>query len=769
MRHRNALTAAIVAVGLLLTALAGVRVSDTQRTAVEQRLLVDATAYAGELEGELERHLGAAYAIREVFHHAPIVGRSEYERAIEAIGEESLTGLQGINVIRPVAGEDVADFVRNKRETGYEDFAVEEPSSPRDRWLVSLVAPFEGNGHLLGIDVRDVPGLAEPFARARDRRSPVMGPVVAEPAGRPPEPRVGLAVPVYREDALLATVEERRANLVGWVVTTVRTEELVDRLQPTDVEVLVVDGTGPARTTVGRSGVADGDHARAAERRVEILGRTWTVRVAPGPRYLAGVERWAMPVVVVLGLLLTAAIAALVHVLGQRSAHARRLVEVRTRELADSNAELTAVNDELGRRLAELRDHGETDHLVQRATAEVSQARSVADALERLRAVLGEVAAFDRIGFSERLQGRRMEVREWVGEGIPAVTAGVEFVASSWMWDTFAGQRRLVLIDDTAAAPEGSLERVLARRGIGGLVSVPLVTRGEVAGLLTLVTGPTLDLSAGAVDRLSRVVDGIAGPLVTLLGLEAERRASEQLRRLDELKDEFVGVVAHDLRAPLAVVTGYTDLLLVDCDAGVMDPTLTREALTAVQRAAGSQERLIADLLESQRLALGVAVPLRAEIALADLVRGTVRDLAIGNETQVAFADDTDGAAVSVDPEWIQRVVTNLVTNAWRYGSDEIEVRVARDVDTVRVTVTDHGQGIAASDVPRLFQRFSRLAGAARDGGRRTVGGTGLGLYICRKLVEAHGGRVGVDTEPGRGATFWFELPAVVVPARVQA
>lgn len=767
--HARKLTAAVVIVGLALTVLAGARVAATQRQGVEARLLVDAVTYAGAIQSELERHVGAAYALRDLFDDGPVVTRAQYDRAIEALGIEAFPALHGLNVVRPVEPDEVAAFVWAKRAGGYPDYAVGPPQdATASRWLISLVAPYETNGHLLGRDIRHVPALVPPFGRARDLGQPSLGPVVADDDDDRSgvDARVGLAVPVYAVGAPTDTVEERREHLVAWVVSTVRTSALVAGFATAhDLEIMVFDDAPGAGTPIRRAGVSDGDHTVTAERSFDVFGRRWRVRTAPGPGYSTGVERYAAGGAVALGLLLTAAAAALVHVLGQRSTHAHRLVQARTSELADANDRLSAVNGELALRLKELKQHTAVDDLVQRATRQVSDAPDVPDALERLRVVLQEVAVFDRVGFSVRTDGRRMRVQAVAGPAAPAAPAGVEYVASERLWASFT-TRDLVIVRDTAAGGDGTIERVMAERGIRGVITLPLVARGKVAGILTLASSYPLRLPPREVQLLTRVADGIAGPIVTLLGLDAERRAAEQLRHLDELKDEFLGVVAHDLKGPLTVVTGYTDLLLAECDTGTLQPDLVRDALTAMQRAAANQERLIADLLESQRLALGVAVPACAPIVVSDLVRETVRDLASGTLARVAFEDRSEGATASADRAWLRRVVTNLVTNAWKYGSPTIDILVTRPAgtDAVRVAVTDHGGGIPETDLPRLFQRFTRLDGertAARSG-------TGLGLYICKQLVEAHGGAVGVASVVGEGSTFWFEVPAIGVDAVLQ-
>lgn len=172
-------------------------------------------------------------------------------------------------------------------------------------------------------------------------------------------------------------------------------------------------------------------------------------------------------------------------------------------------------------------------------------------------------------------------------------------------------------------------------------------------------------------------------------------------------------------------------------------------------RAASNQQRLIADLLVTAPGArcrrAGTGAPLVAD----DLVPETLADLASGTDVGVAFADGSDGGTVSTDAEWLRRVVTSLASNAWKYGGTTIDVHVRRGDGTVRVEVTDDGEGIGAEDVPRLFQRSSRLV----PDGATSASGTGLGLYVCKQLIEAHDGRIVVESEAGVGRASGSSCP----------
>jgi signal transduction histidine kinase len=216
---------------------------------------------------------------------------------------------------------------------------------------------------------------------------------------------------------------------------------------------------------------------------------------------------------------------------------------------------------------------------------------------------------------------------------------------------------------------------------------------------------------------------------------------------------DVVSTVSHELRSPLTSVKGYTSLLLHRWDR--LPDDQKRLMLEQVHHDADRVTRLVGELLDISRLETGRLVLRRQMVDLAALARSVVDTVGMAypelrGEVDVA----PDVPAVYADPDKLEQVLTNLVENAAKYG-DPVGVRVVGRVDDgrVSVSVSDRGPGIAPDDLPRVFTKFFR-----REHGRPT--GTGLGLWISRGLVEAHGGRLTVASNPGEGATFCFTLPA---------
>ncbi|MEA3021008.1 MAG: hypothetical protein QOI47_2532 [Actinomycetota bacterium] len=215
---------------------------------------------------------------------------------------------------------------------------------------------------------------------------------------------------------------------------------------------------------------------------------------------------------------------------------------------------------------------------------------------------------------------------------------------------------------------------------------------------------------------------------------------------------EIVSTVSHELRSPLTSVKGYTSLLLNRWDRLADDQK--RMMLTQVHHDADRVTRLVTELLDISRLETGRLHLRRQLVDLVALATSVVDKLAIEYEGMACALDfSPDFPKVYADPDKVEQVFTNLVENAAKYASPE-DVRVVGRVDDgfVSVAVHDRGEGIPAADLPRVFTKFFR-----RDHGKPT--GSGLGLWISRGLVEAHGGRLTAESKEGEGSIFRFTLP----------
>jgi two-component system phosphate regulon sensor histidine kinase PhoR len=229
-----------------------------------------------------------------------------------------------------------------------------------------------------------------------------------------------------------------------------------------------------------------------------------------------------------------------------------------------------------------------------------------------------------------------------------------------------------------------------------------------------------------------------------------------RLKQLERTREEFVANVSHELRTPLSLIKGYVETLL---DGARNDPVVTERFLKIIERNASRLDLLIQDLLaisalESGRIKLNLQpVPLRplAEKVLADLKTRT-------DAKGVKLVNDLPELTAMADANRLEQVLANLVDNAIKYGRADGTVIVGgqkAEADKIEIYVQDDGPGIPPESLDRVFERFYRVDKARS----REQGGTGLGLSIVKHIVQSHGGKVWVKSDPGKGATFFFTLP----------
>ncbi len=244
--------------------------------------------------------------------------------------------------------------------------------------------------------------------------------------------------------------------------------------------------------------------------------------------------------------------------------------------------------------------------------------------------------------------------------------------------------------------------------------------------------------------------------------LEAERTARIEAQRAARMKDEFLATLSHELRTPLNAILGWTQILRSPQSEGTVD---VRHGIEVIERNARAQMQLVDDLLDLSRIMAGRVRLDVQRVALADVVRGAIESAQPGAEAKGVRLEsilDPASGGVSGDPGRLQQVVWNLLSNADKFTprGGRVQVLLERVDSHLEISVTDTGIGIPASFLPYVFDRFSQKDATARRG----YGGLGLGLAICKQLVELHGGSIHADSAgEGKGATFVVKLPITLV------
>ena len=233
--------------------------------------------------------------------------------------------------------------------------------------------------------------------------------------------------------------------------------------------------------------------------------------------------------------------------------------------------------------------------------------------------------------------------------------------------------------------------------------------------------------------------------------------AYQQLTELDKLKGNFLNNISHELRTPLTKIKGFC-LLMAAGDLGPLTDDQV-QALQTMNRGVGELERLVGDLIQYGTGARGEMKLKPGPCAVADIVAQSVRaaeEKARQRGVALAISAPDDLPVVAADVEKIRWVVTQLLDNALKFtpAGGRVEAGAAEQGEGVRVYVQDTGEGIAADKRKELFQAFHQLDGSTT----RRQGGTGLGLALVRMIVEAHRSAIHVDSAPGHGSRFWFDL-----------
>jgi len=240
-----------------------------------------------------------------------------------------------------------------------------------------------------------------------------------------------------------------------------------------------------------------------------------------------------------------------------------------------------------------------------------------------------------------------------------------------------------------------------------------------------------------------------------LMSIVANMRDITKFREAEELKSTFISIISHELRTPVALIKGYVGTLRRE-DAD-WDPEIIDDSLQVIEEEADRLAGLIDDLLDASRLQAGALMLDFSEVAIDTIARRLVERFRTQSERhsfEVSFSPDFP--LVVADEGRLTQVLSNLLSNAVKYSPDggKVTIRGSRPPGEIVVCVSDEGTGIAREDLPRVFDRFYRSSAAARK-----TKGAGLGLFLAKAVVEAHGGRIWVDDQIGGGARICFSLP----------
>ena len=313
----------------------------------------------------------------------------------------------------------------------------------------------------------------------------------------------------------------------------------------------------------------------------------------------------------------------------------------------------------------------------------------------------------------------------------------------------------------TGAELDGSL-LIVAARSCFGLVRISddlmLINNEQTNNLRAAIKELSLQ-NRRQLAQDNRLYEDLSRVNNELANLQREMfKKNAELVKLNEQKNRFLGMAAHDLRSPLGVILTYSEFL--ESEAASVLNAEQREFVTTIKEVSEFMLRMVTDLLDVAAIESGQLNLDRQSTDLAQLILRNVklnRLLATKKDITVEFDPPDVPTMFSLDPGKIEQVLNNLIGNAIKFShrGTKVRIRLSYSAGWATVAVVDQGQGIPSLDLSKLFKPFSKTSVRSTAGEQST----GLGLAIVRKIIEGHGGRIWVESEVGKGSTFFFTLP----------
>src|SRR5947207_1699593 len=321
-------------------------------------------------------------------------------------------------------------------------------------------------------------------------------------------------------------------------------------------------------------------------------------------------------------------------------------------------------------------------------------------------------------------------------------------------------QRASVQIPDLAKEPSSPIVNIVIRAEYRAVLVVPLLRPGEIVGTLVVRRKQPGEFAQSTIDLLETFADQ---SVLAIQNARLFREIEEKGRELEvasKHKSQFLANMSHELRTPLNAILGYAELML---DSIYGEPTeKMRTVLERLQSNGRHLLGLINDVLDLSKIEAGQLTLSLNDYSLGDMVHGVVSAVEpLAAEKRLAFKAEVapDLPSGRGDERRLAQVLLNLVGNAIKFtDKGEVAIRASVTNGAFTVAVCDTGPGIAMADQAKIFEEFQQADSSIT----RKKGGTGLGLSIAKRIIEMHGGRLWVESEPGKGSTFYFTLPVRV-------
>jgi len=417
----------------------------------------------------------------------------------------------------------------------------------------------------------------------------------------------------------------------------------------------------------------------------------------------------------------------------------------------------------LGREILELgqilEKQFEEINMLSKVTEKVNAGLLLDEVLNHVYESFRPLIPYNRIGFSLLVEeeGELMVRARWAMSDAQElkITKGYEANLQGSSLRTIIETGRPRILNDLAAYlaehPQSDSTKRIVEEGMLSSLTCPLIAMGKPIGFMFFSSFHPDTYKDAHVELFQQ----IAGQLAVIV---EKSRLYQQLVELNDLKNKFLGIAAHDLRNPIGVLMGYTDIILHGMLGEITEEQ--KGMLLKISRAAKHMLSLVNDLLDVSAIESGKLELEPRELDLEEFLRESYeanRLLAMDKNIALELDKEPGLPRVIIDPDRVSQILNNLVTNAIKFSfpGSSIIIRAGKVEKEIQISVEDHGQGIPEDEVGKLFTAFQKTS-VKPTGGEKS---TGLGLAICKRMVEAHGGRIWFQSTFGKGSTFSFSIP----------
>jgi signal transduction histidine kinase/integral membrane sensor domain MASE1 len=710
--------------------------------------------------------------------------RQEFRTFVERFLQRH-QGIQALEWIPRVHDGQRAAYEEAARRDGYPHFQITERNAQGQMVRASLrgeyfsvlyVEPYKGNEAALGFDLASDFTRRQTLERARDTGEITASSRIILVQEISKQFGTLVFLPIYKKNLPHNTMEERRQNFQGFALGVFRIGDIVETAQkssPLDrIEFEIYDEMTPAKERLlyidrlpknEASASTDAEEARNVtglrwSATLDVAGRRWTLRFSPTLDYLTAHRSWQAWTMLATGLLFTSLLGGFLLILTGRSAEIEHLVGERTAQLSHANDSMQQEIAERKKTEEQVRRQKEqiaTLHEINLASTSTLDINAVLEILMKKINVLLPYTAVQvwlldqESGEMTRAACWNLDETDWKGRKLTQLPVLVGEAIES---------KRPVMARNVQTDPRTLDAEFYRRHGLISYLGVPLIAKGDVLGVLVFLTREEHTFTADEIDFLSTLAAQAAIGIQNSQLHEQIKRQSVALAEANTQLADFTAMIVHDLRSPLSAMISVSHLLENDYCGPLNDEQ--RKWLAKLQAQEHGMLDLINDFMDFSKLEAGRIDLTKTDVDLKQQVETLLQTYCILAEQKgLSLSHDigSDLPHFSGDARRLDQVFHNLLSNAIKFTPQDgrIEVGASLQGSQIKVSVKDSGVGIPVSEIENLFQKYSQTT----SGKTSPQKGTGLGLVICKMIVEAHGGKIWAESEKNKGTTFFFTLP----------